>query len=651
MAEHETAAESAEAPSGGAGGADGGVAAGVALALGKPGAHARLAPEAADFLKRQSRLIDIQTEHLHEQRELVLSRLRWGRFSDRIKAALQLMTAAVGLAIAGAVVVMAWQAHEDHGVAIAAFSAPPDFAQRGMTGQVLASELLDRLSDLQARTVTARPASTYANDWGGDIKVEIPETGVSIGELNRYLREWLGSETRITGEIVRTPSGIAVTARAGDASGRRFEGSEADVDKLIARAAEAIYAQTQPYRYAVYLASNGRRDEASALFARLAESGLAEDRPWAYAGWASILQAQGRHYDALRMAGASLALNRWLIPPYEIRGVSSDAVGRWQAGLDTPGQELAVVRSGRAVGISRDQTQADRDRFLVAVEAFYHQDFGTAANLLAPLTAFDLEGRLAGYTPLHLRARALASVHEVTAAERLEAGPLDTNSYQAISARGSTLGDWAGAARRLEAGRSEPALIGDAQMTVVLPLLAEAYAYLGRIKDAKAMAALTPLDCFRCLITRGEIATLEGDGDAADRWYAELERQTRPRSLGPTEWARSLLVRGDLDGAIDHAKQAHQFSPRYADPLELWGEALLRKGDFAAAAGKFAEADPHAPRWGRNHLLWGEALMLSGRYAEARTQFAAANGMDLSGSDRAALNVLLARTVSGPLHG
>jgi len=91
---------------------------------------------------------------------------------------------------------------------------PPDLAQRGMTGQVVASELLDGLASLQRKTVTARPASTYANDWGGDIKVEIPETGISIGELNRYLRQWLGSETRISGEVVRTPTGVAVTARA-----------------------------------------------------------------------------------------------------------------------------------------------------------------------------------------------------------------------------------------------------------------------------------------------------------------------------------------------------------------------------------------------------------------------------------------------------
>jgi len=97
-------------------------------------------------------------------------------------------------------------------------------------------------------------------------------------------------------------------------------------------------------------------------------------------------------------------------------------------------------------------------------------------------------------------------------------------------------------------------------------------------------------------------------------------------------------------------KSAHAKGPHYADALELWGEALMDKSDHAGAISKFAEADKYAPRWGRNHLLWGEALMLQGRYAEARAQYVAASGMDLSKPDRAALNVLLARTASGPLH-
>ncbi len=77
----------------------------------------------------------------------------------------------------------------------------------------------------------------------------------------------------------------------------------------------------------------------------------------------------------------------------------------------------------------------------------------------------------------------------------------------------------------------------------------------------------------------------------------------------------------------------------------------MRQGDYAGAASHFAAAVVDAPAWGRARLEWAEALMLSGRYAEARRQFEAANGLELGVGERAALEVLLARTASGPLHG
>jgi tetratricopeptide (TPR) repeat protein len=617
-------------------------ATGLVIGLRKGRSRDRDDPKLDAFLDEQTRLTRLQTEHLREQREVALSRLKLGRWKDRVSLILQGMTAVVGLAVAGSIGVMAWQAHQDHGLVVAPFSVPPDLAQRGLTGQVVASRVLDRLRELQTQTVTGRPASTYANDWGDDIKVEIPETGVSIGELNRYLREWLGSETRVTGEVVRTPSGLQLTARAGEEAGTTVPGAETDLDTLFGQSAEALYRQTQHYRYAIYLASRGRRDEATKAFAELAQSGAKEDRPWAYAGWASILQEEGRHYDAIAKAQAAIALNPNLAPPYQTLGVSSDVVGRWEIGLDNPSKELALIHSGRGVGYPKGDTQ-DRVQFLEAVRANYAMDFQSAAAKMAPAAAFDLEGRAAGYAPQHLRARALAALHEVTAAERAESGPLDTNSYQAIPARGETLDDWAEVARRLEAGRNDPALAGDAQKTVVLPLLAQAYAHLGRLDEAKALVAGSPVDCYRCLAVRGEVATLEHDWASADRWYAALDRQTPSRPLSPAPWAASLLARGTPDGAIAKAEEGHRRAPHFADPLELWGEALMRKGDYAGAAAKFAEAAKYAPRWGRDHLRWGQALLRAGKSAEAEAQFAAAKGMDLSPTDRAALDGLLKR--------
>ncbi len=130
-----------------------------------------------------------------------------------------------------------------------------------------------------------------------------------------------------------------------------------------------------------------------------------------------------------------------------------------------------------------------------------------------------------------------------------------------------------------------------------------------------------------------------------------LEARSPSIPFASAEHGKLLFDRGDMDGAVAEFAKAHRLSPHFADPLELWGEALVRKGDFSGATGKFSQAAESAPRWGRNHMMWGEALMLSGRYAEARRQYGIANGLDLSKPDRAALDVLLARTAEGRLHG
>jgi tetratricopeptide (TPR) repeat protein len=637
MAERIEEAEAEAAPAGIAAG-DGGAAAGIALALGRARPGARLPPEAAEFLNRQSRLVELQMEHLHEQRELVLSRLRWGRFSDRMKAAIQVMTALVGLAVVVVIAAMGWLAHEDHGVRIEAFSVPPELAQKGLTGQVVASELLDKLADLQARTVSARPASTYADDWGGDIKVEIPETGVSVGELNRYLRDWLGSETRISGEVVRTPTGLAVTARAGANAGATFEGPDAELDGLIQKAAEAIYTRTQPYRWAVYLASTGRQDEALEAYRRLARSGAPEDRAWAYAGWSEIELNRGSPARALELAQRSLAIDPG---QFQARLGSANALlalGRIEETLRASLRITADLKAGRGRGVLGSERE-ELERTSAGAEALMHADYQSAAKLLTQ-ERLTSEGITADERVLG--AAALAADHDLAGA-RQALGAAGLGGAMVTLAAMEARGDSASLVIAVRPGLHE------GPIDMAAGAMADAHA--GRLAEARAALSGTPLDCYDCLIARGRVAALEHDWPAADRWFAEAVQQGPSIPIAQSAWGKALIDRGDPDGAISKFQDAHRIAPHFADPLAFWGEALMRKGDYAGAAAKFTEADKYAPRWGRNHMRWGEALMLSGRYAEARRQYEAANGLDLSKPDRAALNVLLARTASGPLHG
>jgi tetratricopeptide (TPR) repeat protein len=639
--EVEAEARAGEAPSGA------GAAAAVALALGKAGKARALDEDARTFLREQTDLARIQKEHLHEQRELTLSRLRWGRFSDRVKAALQVMTALVGLALAVAVGAMAWNAHADHGVRIEAFSVPPELAQKGLTGQVVASQLLDKLADMQAKTVTNRPASSYADDWGGDIKVEIPETGVSIGELNRYLRDWLGSETRISGEVVRTAKGLAVTARAGAKPGAAFEGPDADLDRLMQQAAEAVYAQTQPYRWAAFLSSSRRKAEASKAYQQVIRSGAKEDRAWAYAGLAFLLLQDNKNTEALDAAQNALALDDGLVQARGAWATAQGNLGRTEAALHASHRITEDLKAGRTNGVAKSEV-ASAIRASAGLEAMVRADYPAAVALLTG-GEYTAEGVTASIGSLGIQA--LAMNHDVSGARRAASAVEASGSGPVLQGQDlAVLDQWdalAALGEALLAQQGPSFLIVPGNVAAV----AQTYARSGRLAEAEALLSNSPLDCQPCLISRGIVAARKDDWQAADRWFAEAVRQAPSIPNADTEWGQALLDKGDLDGAIARFEAAHRITPHFADPIELWGEALMRKGDHAGAVAKFSEADQYAPKWGRNHLRWGEALMLQGRYAEARRQYEAANSLDLSRADRAALNVLLDRTAKGPLHG
>ena len=193
--------------------------------------------------------LDDQRHHMHEQIkqiDLKLWELRLGVF-------LRLATLCVGLAAAFGVGLMVWDAAHSTGLIIEPFAVPSDMAGKGLSGQVVASQMLDKLTTMQDATDSGRSPQSYENNWGDNIRVEIPETGISIGELQRFLKSWLGHDTHITGEVWRTGTGIAVTAREGAAPGATFTGPESDLDGLMQKVAEHIYGITQPYRYANFL--------------------------------------------------------------------------------------------------------------------------------------------------------------------------------------------------------------------------------------------------------------------------------------------------------------------------------------------------------------------------------------------------------------
>jgi tetratricopeptide (TPR) repeat protein len=611
-------------------------------------------PKVEALLDRQVALADLQIEEMKREDRLRHWSLVVHHVSDVMKVTFEIALAAIALAILVVIGAAVWSAAHDNSLVIDAFSVPPDMAARGLTGQAVAAQLQDRLSALQDATDSARPADSYANNWGDDIKVQIPDTGVSVGEFYRMLSGWLGHQTHIIGEVYRDAGGIAITARAGGDGGATVSGSEADFDKLIQQSAEAIYARTQPYRYAVYGEFNGKSAEARAIFERLTVEGATpRERAWAYVGLSVVDVAQGDGYGAVDATHKAIAI----IPDFALAWSDTDNA---EAGLAHDEAALSAARAAlRLLNGHGDVDMTPRARAITALSTKFGIDFGLD-DFAAALQDSEEAARLPDYSGLAEGSRenvaaSLAALHEEAAARKAwrdlppdnDPGTSLERSIGVLNLR-YWLGDWSpmlpeseNARKSFEAAQAQHVFVVASLRTLdprlIWPFAANAKAALGDLAGAHALIDRTPLDCLVCLLTRGRIDALERNWAGANYWFGHAVAFAPSIPQGYSDWGAMLLRKGDFDGAIAKFTLANRKGPHFADPLEMWGEALMAQNRSDLALAKFAEANKYAPNWGRLHLKWGEALLWSGQKDEAQKQFALVSHLDLSPSEKSEL--------------
>ena len=613
----------------------------VALALG--GASR----EKADaFLDDQRALIADQRHHLHEQ----FKHLHLSVWEKQLGVLLRFATAIVGIAFAAAVGVMVWDAAHSNGLVIEPFTVPHDMAAKGLSGEAVAGQLLDKLTQMQNVTASSRPAQSYATNWGGDLKVEIPETGISLGEFRRFLREWLGHDTHISGEIWQTQGGIAIAARAGGKSGEAIVGSEADFDSLIQKVAEQVYGSTQPYRYANYLDRNLYRPgaplriaEAEAIYRRLIYDRDPEERAWAWNGLGTIAySAHANVREAIRDYRKALQVMPDLAIAHSALNSQLSNIGHAEAALAEAQRYRQILKAGN----DWERTQDGANRPIAELLGDYAEDARLCiqdAGLPNTLSVInhDLLQDCAGL--------ALARQHDgfATRAWLSDMPPVEAqlnNGRRAIARlqTAAALEDWHTTAAAEPAAEQAfikwmPGFDRIALSTRYRPLLAQAKAMLGDGAGAQAIIAATPGDCYDCIRTRALIAAAAKQPGRADYWFARAVHAAPSIPFAYADWGQALLARGKPDDAIGQFKLANQKGPHFADPLEGWGEALMAKNQSHLALAKFAEADKYAPNWGRLHLKWGEALSYAGKKDEAKKQFARAAQLDLTAADKVEL--------------
>jgi tetratricopeptide (TPR) repeat protein len=615
--------------------------------------HAPHEPELARatgaYLDKQGRLVELQLKHFDEEHRLAIEAARRKRYSDRIRNMLASFAAAAVAIVGLFVVTMGWAAANDHGLVVEAFRTPPDLAQRGLGGEVLAGQVLDKLAVMEAASRNPRDPVRYQDNWDSHAKVEIPETGVSLNELDDFLREQFGHQTRITGEVWRSPAGVTVTVRAGDAHAKSFSGAEGDLEILLQQAAEAVYADTQPYAYGLYLDRNGRFSEALVVLRDLADNGPISERAWAYCGLAWTHAYMGRSDLAIDELREAIRRDPDMLVAYNNAAANAAIdLGREEEGLQFARAGLARLNQ-RALGRLTPLERTAVPLQLTYLAAAYYGD--VKAGVEAAEKAIELGG------PAAIEGRAygaviLAEGHDVTRARAM----LDRAQIEDEPARDIVTRLWIEKQARnwpavlaltarydglIQTNDPEATFARASALTLIWPEKAEALANTGDPAGARTLIAQTPLDCSPCLRGRAAVADATGDPAGAAHWFA-LAEQVTPSDPSPVyQWANMLLRRGDLSGALVKAQQAHAMSPRSPDALEVWGEILLAQDKPEEALNRLRQAETVSLPWGRLHIMLGEALAKLGRTAEARDQWRSARGMDLTPEERAQFAHLL----------
>jgi tetratricopeptide (TPR) repeat protein len=573
-----------------------------------------LAAEAAAYFRanaklvaEQTRLLEAQIENLHDETPYEMSHLRGRsregrlrRFGLVVRNAVQAVSALVFGVVALLLAAMAYQAFTTHSVVVEVFDAPDSLAPRGLTGKGIANAVLDQLTLLRNATIASSAGLTVTSAWANDIKVDVPSTGISLGEIDRLLRERFGNDLHISGSLVQRLDGsLALTVRGDHIPPRAFAGAPALLDHLVTEAAEYVYGQSQPAKFAIYLDETGRSAEAvdfaKAAYTRTA----AAERPGLLNAWANaVADSGGDLHEAVTLYRTALRLkpDNWVSYGniMSTQMVLGDEDGAWRTG------QALLKAAGRRPGPAPETTYEIPDELSWDLTA-------QRLELLADSAANDGLGTFTGSPTIGI-AIVDAFLHDAADSElQLKTAPVKaadpTIAAGAHFVRGVLAlegGDAAAAVRELEmfgAAMKDPRVAFNYLGSDCWIAPAEEAAGRPAQADA-AMAAVGAgghfVDCKRF---HADILDHRGDWGAAQHAYAEAVALAPDLPSAYYSWGVALARHGDHAGAIEKLGEAHARGPHWADPLKAWGDVLAQTGDAAGARAKYDAAMQYAPAW------------------------------------------------------
>src|SRR6202790_5042046 len=253
----------------------------------------QVATETAAFLREQTELLRAQRKNIDAEYEFFET--EWGPrlLALRLRTGFQIFFALFATVIGVGLAIVTYEAVQSRSVVIDSFNAPPSLAADGLNGQVLASGLLDVLTRIQAASRANIEHRNLSNAWTNEISIDVPETGISIGQLERMIKTRFGHDQHIQGDLVKTPAGLALTVRGTGILPKTFTGEAGALDKLLTQAGEYVFGQSQPGLWAAYLSNNDRNDEAI-RFAQGAYNAVEpSEKPYVLNYWANAISGKG----------------------------------------------------------------------------------------------------------------------------------------------------------------------------------------------------------------------------------------------------------------------------------------------------------------------------------------------------------------------
>lgn len=536
---------------------------------------------------------------------------------------------------------------------VAPIKMPAEFGKgTGTDGGLLAAHLLDRLQALEkvSDVYSLRATDKFVGDWLG---AEAAESG--------RLEELIEDHTRIGGDVENAGGGWQLTVRATGHGAKTFPIDKDKVDPALDAAADWLFQELAPYRYAIVLGQRSHLDQ-EAVFLKLTQTPGNPEHKWADSKLSEHYFATGRYDEACDTAQDALTQDSSFIPA--MLDLANCRVGMGDLGSTQKLVETSIKTLSS--NLPPDLSPAAAADLLPQLKSRIVELSGAwldAIPMRAPVRNSTVNYLNKKMPPLDASDFALG--HDVGRARAVisEARGVDANvpvtvsdaavedgkalrQFQSIGFApayffiAAALDDWGRAAADLEGADRTARAFGNVtqiRYRYLWPWLAYAYARSGNLKGSEALIAKTPHDCYVCLQMRGRIAAAKGDKSGAEQWFRSAVDFAPALPFAYADWGAALMASGDIRGAIAKFRRANEKGPHDADPLEMWGEALMAMNRSDLALAKFEEADKYTHNWGHLHLKWGDALWYAGDHSGAYVQYRAAGASELSAADKIVL--------------